>query len=116
MNDEDRNRSGAKGSCGGARPTLVRIGERPSPLHWKSPDELVGQTRPKDEFPGGVHEVEGGGIARRDFLSLMGFSLAAASLSGCRGPVHKAIPLLVASDRIVPGKSTQYATTCRGCP
>src|SRR5512140_1993560 len=71
----------------GGRAALVRIGERPA-----------------EE------------IARRDFLSLMGFSLAAASLSGCRAPAQKAIPLLVATDRVIPGTSLYYATTCGGCP
>jgi Fe-S-cluster-containing dehydrogenase component/anaerobic selenocysteine-containing dehydrogenase len=53
---------------------------------------------------------------RRDFLSLMGFTLAAASLTGCsRGPVQKAIPLVASSDQLIPGVPSWYATTCAGC-
>ena len=35
---------------------------------------------------------EDGSASRRDFLKLMGFSLAAASLAACEAPVRKAIP------------------------
>ncbi|HXW92647.1 MAG TPA: 4Fe-4S dicluster domain-containing protein [Terriglobales bacterium] len=53
---------------------------------------------------------------RRDFLSLMGFTLAAASLTGCsRGLAQKAIPLAASSDRLIPGVPNWYATTCAGC-
>jgi molybdopterin-containing oxidoreductase family iron-sulfur binding subunit len=45
----------------------------------------------------------------------MGFSLAAAGLAGCRGPVQNAIPLLAGADDIIPGVANFYATTCRGC-
>src|SRR4051812_2892629 len=75
------------GAKGGGGGDLVRIGARPAEA-----------------------------IARRDFLSMMGFSLAAAGLSGCRAPVQKAIPLLVATDRVIPGNSLHYASTCGGCP
>jgi molybdopterin-containing oxidoreductase family iron-sulfur binding subunit len=54
--------------------------------------------------------------SRRDLLSLMGFSLGALGLSACRAPVQHALPLPVASDQIMPGLSTSYATTCGACP
>jgi Fe-S-cluster-containing dehydrogenase component/anaerobic selenocysteine-containing dehydrogenase len=50
--------------------------------------------------------------SRRDFLSLMGFSLGAAA---CRAPVQNALPLPVGSDALVPGVANHYATTCGGC-
>src|SRR6185436_14487525 len=53
--------------------------------------------------------------SRRDFLSLMGFSLTAASAAACRSPVQHAVPLPVASEQIVPGVARHYATTCGGC-
>jgi molybdopterin-containing oxidoreductase family iron-sulfur binding subunit len=53
---------------------------------------------------------------RRDLLSLMGFSLSALGLGGCRAPVQHAVPLPVASDQIVPGLASTYATTCGACP
>src|SRR5205085_9059897 len=52
----------------------------------------------------------------RDFLSLMGFTVAAAGLSGCRAPVQYAVPLVAGSDQLTPGVANWYATTCGGCP
>jgi molybdopterin-containing oxidoreductase family iron-sulfur binding subunit len=52
---------------------------------------------------------------RRDVLSLMGFSLGAIGLSGCRAPVQHAVPLPAASTEMVPGVPNLYATTCGGC-
>jgi molybdopterin-containing oxidoreductase family iron-sulfur binding subunit len=107
----------AKRPCKDVKERLVQIGEPAAPAHWKSMDELRYGRRVTSEFPGAHSEssarVE---VTRRDFLALTGFSLAAvASLTGCRAPVEKAIPLLVASDQIIPGVANWYATTCRGC-
>ena len=107
-----------KHSCKSAHPTLVQIGEPPA--YWKSVEELHHGARITGEFPGGLPSisVEQPGhstTTRRDFLALMGFSLAAAGLSGCRAPVQNAIPLLVGSDNIIPGIANFYATTCQGC-
>jgi hypothetical protein len=52
---------------------------------------------------------------RRDVLSLMGFSLGAIGLGGCRAPVQHAVPLTAASTEMVPGVPNLYATTCGGC-
>ncbi len=52
---------------------------------------------------------------RRDVLSLMGFSLGALGLGGCRAPVQHAVPLQTASSEMVPGVPNLYATTCGGC-
>jgi molybdopterin-containing oxidoreductase family iron-sulfur binding subunit len=54
--------------------------------------------------------------SRRDFLSLVGFSLGAAGIAGCRAPTQRAGPLLTASSEMVPGVPNWYATTCGGCP
>src|SRR5437764_2145432 len=100
---------------------LVQIGA--PPVYWKSPAELTNGVRLTGEFPGGLpgpnpatgKQSKGFEPSRRDFLSLMGFSLAVAGAAGCRAPVQQAIPLLVSNDQIVPGVSNYYATTCRGC-
>jgi molybdopterin-containing oxidoreductase family iron-sulfur binding subunit len=94
----------------------VQIGEPQLPDYWKSVEELHHGPRFNGEFPGGLPASgQPSGTTRRDFLTLMGFTFAAAGLSGCRAPVQNAIPLLVGSDQIVPGVSNWYATTCRGC-
>src|SRR5215471_3251100 len=103
-------------SCKTAKQQLVQI-EAPVATYWKTLDELHNGARNTGEFPGGLpgqnsHPAE---ATRRDFLALMGFSLAAAGLAGCRAPVQNAIPLLVGSDDIVPGVANFYATTCGGC-
>jgi Fe-S-cluster-containing dehydrogenase component len=81
--------------------------------------DRVTKSRPHCSSAGSLVRIGGSApedLTRRDFLSLMGFSLAAASLAGCRAPVQKAIPLLVGSDQVVPGNASYYATTCGGCP
>ncbi|WP_223651592.1 TAT-variant-translocated molybdopterin oxidoreductase [Hymenobacter psoromatis] len=48
---------------------------------------------------------------RRDFLKLMGFSVAAATLAACETPVHKAIPYLNKPEEVDPTISNFYAST-----
>lgn len=55
------------------------------------------------------------GMARRDFLTIMGASMAMASFSCARRPVHKIIPYVVKPEEIVPGQASFYASTCQEC-
>ena len=48
---------------------------------------------------------------RRDFLKLMGFGLAAATLASCEAPVRKAIPYLNKPEEIDPTIANFYAST-----
>ncbi len=48
---------------------------------------------------------------RRDFLKLMGFSVAAVSMAACEAPVRKAIPYLNKPENIDPGIPNYYAST-----
>ncbi len=60
--------------------------------------------------------VEGLSASRRSFLKLAGFGFGGAALAGCtRGPLQKAIPALVPSEIVTPGRSYWIATTCAGC-
>lgn len=108
--------NGARGHCKSTKEHLVQIGGPAVPAYWKSVEELQNGPRRTGEFPGGLPS-SGGRVetTRRDFLAAMGFTLAAAGLSGCRAPIQNAIPLLVGSDDIIPGVANYYATTCRGC-
>jgi molybdopterin-containing oxidoreductase family iron-sulfur binding subunit len=56
------------------------------------------------------------GIKRRDFFKAVGGGAAVVASIGCTtDKVEKLIPYLVSPDNTVPGVSTFYATTCRGC-
>jgi molybdopterin-containing oxidoreductase family iron-sulfur binding subunit len=56
-------------------------------------------------------ETQDDGSSRRDFLKMMGFSVAAASLAACEAPVRKAIPYLNKPVEIDPGIANYYAST-----
>jgi molybdopterin-containing oxidoreductase family iron-sulfur binding subunit len=103
-------------NCRTAKTQLVQIGEAAAPAYWKSAEELHNGVRVTGEFPGGLPAANAPAQTRRDFVAMVGFSLAAVGLAGCRAPVQNAIPLLAGSDQLVPGVSNFYATTCRGCP
>lgn len=108
---------GAERACKTRKEELVQIGQPDPQAYWKSLEQLHGGQKPSAEFAKGLPSAAPhGDDTRRDFLSLMGFTVAAAGLAGCRAPVQQAIPMLVGSDQIVPGVSSWYATTCGGCP
>ena len=106
--------------CKGAKTELVTLGgAKRAPEYWKTLEERANGPSSRGEFPGGLPQVgrdDGGSdTTRRDFLTLMGFGAAAASVAACRAPEQKAIPLPVASDEMIAGVPNFYATTCGGC-
>ena len=56
-------------------------------------------------------DAEQSGTNRRDFLKLMGFSLAAATLAACEAPIRKAIPYVDKPPEVDPGIPNYYAST-----
>ncbi|MBX2896132.1 MAG: TAT-variant-translocated molybdopterin oxidoreductase [Cyclobacteriaceae bacterium] len=54
---------------------------------------------------------EDAGHSRRDFLKMMGFSVAAASLAACEAPIRKAIPYVSKPVDADPGIPNYYAST-----
>ncbi|WP_460677193.1 TAT-variant-translocated molybdopterin oxidoreductase [Hymenobacter coalescens] len=91
-----------------------------SPKYWKGIEELenspeflhsalseFGTLPVKDSHPSSDETV----APRRDFLKLMGFGLAAATLASCEAPVRKAIPYLNKPEEIDPGIANFYAST-----
>src|SRR5919198_5744024 len=117
MDDADRVTK-SRPPCTSAGASLVRIGERAKPLYWTGVEGGRAGHEASEEPARDLGEAVSAreDVTRRDFLSLMGFSLAAATVAACRAPVQKAIPLLVGSDQVVPGNASYYATTCGGCP
>ncbi|WP_242927058.1 TAT-variant-translocated molybdopterin oxidoreductase [Pontibacter vulgaris] len=91
--------------------------------YWKGIEEL--ENTPEfakhahNEFPEflpvnetrGESSSAGATPARRDFLKLLGFGFAAATLASCEAPVRKAIPYLNKPVDLDPGVANWYAST-----
>ncbi len=104
-----------------ARPLVLedlraRLGEKTGPAYWRSLDELAGDPEfekfLRAEFPQQAAALPEGAstVARRDFLKLMGASLAFAGLAGCtRQPTEKIVPAVKAPEE-TPGRSQYFAT------
>ncbi|SNS55998.1 quinol:cytochrome c oxidoreductase iron-sulfur protein precursor [Belliella buryatensis] len=84
--------------------------------YWKGIEQLTNDPEfvknADREFPEFTSSSNGEeGPSRRDFLKLMGFSLAAASLAACEAPVRKAIPYVNKPVDISPSIPNYYAST-----
>ncbi len=80
--------------------------------YWKGIEEYTNNTEfvknAEREFSEGMPELSNN---RRDFLKLMGFSIAAASLAACEAPIKKAIPYLNKPEELDPSIPNYYAST-----
>ncbi len=98
-----------------------------APRHWVGVDELnpsywadekIQERRGQEFYDKPVETIDlitkldTKGIARRDFLTIMGASMAMASFACARRPVHKIIPYVVKPEEITEGVANYYATTC----
>jgi Fe-S-cluster-containing dehydrogenase component/anaerobic selenocysteine-containing dehydrogenase len=96
------------------------------PRHWLGPEELeagywadpaVQEKRGQEFFEKPVEWLEKidktdtDGVARREFLTLMGASMAMAGFACARRPVHKIIPYVVKPEEVTPGVANFYAST-----
>lgn len=85
--------------------------------YWKGLEQLSNDPEfvknAEKEFPEylPINRNEEGGSSRRDFLKMMGFSIAAASLAACEAPVRKAIPYVNQPVDVNPGIPNYYAST-----
>jgi len=81
--------------------------------YWRSLDELADTPRfrrfVEDEFPGLTDHLTNP-FTRRQFLKLMGASLALAGLAGCRWPEEKILPFNQRPDGRMPGIPERFAT------
>ena len=85
---------------------------------WRSYDELDQTLEHKrfkeNEFQKDASVLEDA-VSRRDFIKVMGASVALAGVSGCnlnvRRPVQKITPYAQQPEHVVPGKAAYYATT-----
>lgn len=96
------------------------------PSHWSGLDELTAQywDNQKEQEKRGqefydkpietletLEKLDSKGIDRRNFLTIMGASMAMASLSCARRPVTKIIPYVVKPENVTPGVPTLYSST-----
>ncbi len=86
------------------------------PRYWRCLEELADapefQEVLRREFPREA-ALRSEGMDRRDFVMLLGASLALAGLAGCtREPAEKIVPFVRQPEGLVPGKPLFYATAC----
>ena len=94
-----------------AREKSARSGGRD---YWRSLEELAGTEEfeiiLQREFPEQASEWSDG-VSRRNFLKLMGASLAFGGLTNCTiQPEEKIVPWVRAPENMIPGKPLYYAT------
>ena len=82
--------------------------------YWRSIEELASDPHFEDllhrEFPRAASEWDES-VDRRDFLKLMGASMALAGMAGCgRSPEQHIVPYVRQPDGMILGKPQQYAT------
>ena len=88
--------------------------------YWRSVEEYADTPEFRQwlqrEFPDGAAEFEADGVARRNFLRLMGASLALAGvgLSGCRRPQTYLVPYTKSVEWLIPGRAVLYSTSIPG--
>jgi MoCo/4Fe-4S cofactor protein with predicted Tat translocation signal len=88
--------------------------------YWRSLEELADTPQFRSwlerEFPAGAAEMEMDGVSRRNFLRLMGASMALAGigLSGCRRPEMYIEPYTKSVEWLIPGKAVLYTTSMPG--
>jgi len=88
--------------------------EKNHPMYWRSASQLSGdpefQQVVDSEFLSGA-EKSPTGASRRQFLQIMGASMALAGLSACRRPVEKILPFAQKPEELIPGVPVNYATS-----
>lgn len=92
----------------------ARLAEKKGRYFWRSLDEIAETEEFQEflhrEFPQRAAEWNEA-FSRRNFLKLMGASLALAGLSGCAGqPSDKILPYVRQPEELIPGKSISYAS------
>src|SRR5690606_31536760 len=93
-----------------------RLAGAEGPAYWRSLDEIADTQEFQEflhkEFPRQAAPLDNG-MQRRDFLKLLGASMALAGLSACARPPlpnQKIVPYVRQPDQITPGKPLYFAT------
>jgi molybdopterin-containing oxidoreductase family iron-sulfur binding subunit len=82
--------------------------------YWRSLEERASSPEferwLRGEFPAAA-DLTGDELGRRDFLRLMGASMALAGLGACtKQPIEKIVPYVKQPENVVPGKPLHFAT------
>lgn len=89
------------------------MGKEHQSTYWRSLNQLANneeyQNFVEREFPENATELKDG-LSRRNFLSIMGASVALAGLSACRKPIQKILPHSRQPEYMVAGIPMHYAT------
>jgi molybdopterin-containing oxidoreductase family iron-sulfur binding subunit len=89
--------------------------EKATKVYWKGLEELSNSPEfvkhAHNEFGQPPAPEEDLGHSRRDFLKMMGFGVAAASLAACEAPIRKAIPYVNKPLDVDPSLANYYAST-----
>lgn len=90
---------------------LARSGKQ----YWRSVEEYVDAPEfgefVKQEYPQHAENWDENSFSRRNFIKIMGASLALAGLSGCViQPQEKIVPYVSQPEDVIPGKALFYAT------
>jgi MoCo/4Fe-4S cofactor protein with predicted Tat translocation signal len=88
-------------------------------IYWKGLEQLSNDPEyvkyANKEFPEYLpingEEANGESSSRRDFLKLMGFGVAAATLASCEAPIRNAIPYVNKPEDLDPGVPNYYASS-----
>jgi MoCo/4Fe-4S cofactor protein with predicted Tat translocation signal len=79
--------------------------------YWKGIEELKNDAGFVKNAHREFADAPEAGTYRRDFLKMLGFSVAAVSLAACETPVRKAIPYLNKPEDVEPTVANWYAST-----
>ncbi len=90
-----------------------RVGDLRGREYWRSLEELSRSEEFDDfvnqEFPQHAVALDHG-VDRRDFVKLMGASVALAGLTACNRPAEKIIPYIRQPEDLIPGRPLFFAT------
>ena len=90
-----------------------RSADSSGPVYWRSDAQRSGSSEydhfTRGEFLPGADEAPTG-ASRRQFLQIMGASMALAGLTACRRPVENILPFAQKPEDMLPGVPVNYAT------
>jgi len=91
---------------------LADFKKRLGPEYWRSLESLPREDFEQvveTEFPAGALALERG-VDRRDFVKLMGASMALGGLAACNRPAEKIVPYVRQPENLIPGQPIFFAS------